>query len=70
VTDATRLRLRELSLALTIFAILGAGMLVSACGTVAGTRQDGAGYIRAWLQYEPDRGSVGPRAPDPAFMKC
>ena len=29
-------RLRGLSLALAIFAVLGAGMLVSACGTVAG----------------------------------
>jgi hypothetical protein len=46
-----RLRLRGLSLALTIFAVLGAGMLVSACGTVAGTSRDGAGNIRAWLQY-------------------
>jgi predicted small secreted protein len=46
-----RHRLRGLSLALTIFAVLGAGMLVSACGTVAGTSQDGAGNIRAWLQY-------------------
>jgi len=31
-----RLRLRRLSLALAISAILGAGMLVSACGMVAG----------------------------------
>jgi predicted small secreted protein len=46
-----RLRLQGLGLALTIFAVLGTGMLVSACGTVAGTSQDGAGKIRSWLQY-------------------
>ena len=46
-----RLRLRGLSLALALFAVLGAGTLVSACGTVAGAGQDGAGNIRAWLQY-------------------
>ena len=46
-----RLRLRGLSLALAISAILGAGILMSACGTVAGAGQDGAGNIRAWLQY-------------------
>jgi predicted small secreted protein len=46
-----RLRLRGLSLALAIFAVLGAGMLGSACGTVAGAGQDKAGNIRAWLQY-------------------
>ncbi|HWX26016.1 MAG TPA: hypothetical protein VNZ53_01080 [Steroidobacteraceae bacterium] len=46
-----RLRLRRLSLALAISAVLGAGMLVSACGTVAGASQDRAGNIRAWLQY-------------------
>jgi predicted small secreted protein len=45
-----RLRLRGLSLALAIFAVLGAGMLGS-CGTVAGAGQDKAGNIRAWLQY-------------------
>jgi predicted small secreted protein len=46
-------RLRGLSLALTIFAVLGAGMFVSACGTVAGAGAgpDKAGNIRAWLQY-------------------
>jgi predicted small secreted protein len=44
-------RLRGLSLALTIFAVLGAGMFVSACGTVAGAGPDKAGNIRAWLQY-------------------
>jgi len=46
-----QLGLRGLSLALAIFTVLGAGMLVSACGTVAGAGQDGAGNIRAWLQY-------------------
>jgi predicted small secreted protein len=46
-----RLRLRGLIVALAISAILGTGMLVSACGTVAGAGQDGAGNIRAWLQY-------------------
>ena len=46
-----RLGLRELSLVLTIFAVLGAGMLASACGTVAGVNQDKAGNMRAWLQY-------------------
>ena len=46
-----RLRLRGLSLALAIFAVLGAGMFVSACGTVAGASQDRTGNIRAWLQY-------------------
>jgi predicted small secreted protein len=46
-----RLRLQGMSLALAIFAVLGAGILVSACGTVAGASQDGAGNIRAWLQY-------------------
>ena len=46
-----RLGLRELSLVLTIFAVLGAGMLLSAGGTVAGTSQGGTGNIRAWLQY-------------------
>jgi predicted small secreted protein len=46
-----RLRLRGLSVALAISAILGTGMLVSACGAVAGAGQDGAGNIRAWLQY-------------------
>jgi predicted small secreted protein len=35
-----RLRLRGLSLALAIFAVLGGGMLLSACGTVAGAGQD------------------------------
>jgi predicted small secreted protein len=44
-------RLRGLSLALTIFAVLGGGMFVSACGTVAGAGPDKAGNIRAWLQY-------------------
>jgi predicted small secreted protein len=33
-------RLRGLSLALAIFAVLGGGMLLSACGTVAGAGQD------------------------------
>ena len=46
-----RLGLRGLSLALAIFTVLGAGMLVSACGTVAGAGPDKAGNIRAWLQY-------------------
>jgi hypothetical protein len=46
-----RLGLRELSLVLTIFAVLGAGMLALACGTVAGASQDKAGNMRAWLQY-------------------
>jgi hypothetical protein len=46
-----RLRLRGLSGALTIFTVLGAGMLLSAGGTVAGTSQGGTGNIRAWLQY-------------------
>jgi hypothetical protein len=46
-----RFRLRGLSLALAIFAVLGAGTLVSACGTVAGASQDRTGNIRAWLQY-------------------
>jgi predicted small secreted protein len=32
--------LRGLSLALAIFAVLGGGMLLSACGTVAGAGQD------------------------------
>ena len=35
-----RLQLRGLSLVLAIFAVLGAGMLLSACGTVAGAGQD------------------------------
>jgi predicted small secreted protein len=35
-----RLRLRGLSLAIAIFAVLGGGMLLSACGTVAGAGQD------------------------------
>jgi hypothetical protein len=44
-----RLRLRELGLVLTIFAVLGAGILASACGTAAGAGQDkaatcGSGY--------------------------
>ena len=46
-----RLGLRELSLVLTIFAVLGAGILASACGVVAGASQDKAGNMRAWLQY-------------------
>jgi predicted small secreted protein len=46
-----RLRLRELGLVLTIFAVLGAGILTSACGTVAGADQDKAGNMRAWLRY-------------------
>jgi hypothetical protein len=46
-----RFRLLGLSLDLTIFAVLGAGMLVSACGTLAGTDQDGAGNIWACAQY-------------------
>jgi predicted small secreted protein len=44
-----RLGLRECSLALTIFAVLGASILASACGTVAGASQDQAGNMRAWL---------------------
>ena len=51
VSMKLRLGLRELSLVLTIFAVLGAGMLASACGTVAGASQDKAGNMRAWLQY-------------------
>ena len=43
-------RLRGLSLALAISAILGTGMLVS-CATVAGAGQEGAGNIRAWPRY-------------------
>jgi len=35
-----RLQLRGLSLFLAIFAVLGGGMLLSACGTVAGAGQD------------------------------
>jgi predicted small secreted protein len=35
-----RLRLQGLSLVLAIFAVLGGGMLLSACGTVAGAGQD------------------------------
>jgi predicted small secreted protein len=35
-----RFRLRGLSLALAIFAVLGGGMLLSACGVVAGAGQD------------------------------
>ena len=46
-----RLWLWEWSLALTIFAVLGAGMLASACSAVAGASQDKAGNMRAWLQY-------------------
>ena len=46
-----RLWLRELSLVLTIFAVLGAGILASACGAVAGASQDKAGNMRAWLHY-------------------
>ena len=46
-----RLRLRSFNLALIIFAVLGAGMLASACGTVGGVGQDGAGNMRVWLQY-------------------
>ncbi|HEV2099030.1 MAG TPA: entericidin [Stellaceae bacterium] len=36
----SHLRLRDLSLALAISAVLGGGMLLSACGTVAGAGQD------------------------------
>jgi predicted small secreted protein len=35
-----RLRLQGLTVALAIFAVLGGGMLLSACGTVAGAGQD------------------------------
>jgi predicted small secreted protein len=35
-----RLQLRGLSLVLAILAVLGGGMLLSACGTVAGAGQD------------------------------
>jgi predicted small secreted protein len=35
-----RLQLRGLSLVLAIFAVLGGGMLLSACGTIAGAGQD------------------------------
>jgi predicted small secreted protein len=35
-----RLRLQGLTIALAIFAVLGGGMLLSACGTVAGAGQD------------------------------
>jgi predicted small secreted protein len=35
-----QLRLRSLSLALAISAVLGGGMLLSACGTIAGAGQD------------------------------
>ena len=35
-----RLRLRGLSLALTIFTVVGGSILLSACGTVAGAGQD------------------------------
>jgi hypothetical protein len=60
-----RLRLRGLSLALIIFAVLGAGMLVSACGTVAGTSRDGAGYNTDPI------GAPSVRAhPIEHFMKC
>ena len=51
VLMTVRPRLRGLGLVLTIFAVLAAGMLGSACGTVAGAGQDKAGNMRAWLQY-------------------
>jgi predicted small secreted protein len=35
-----RLRLQGLTIALAIFAVLGGGMLLSACGTIAGAGQD------------------------------
>ena len=35
-----RLQLRGLSLVLAIFAVLGGGMLLSACRTIAGAGQD------------------------------
>jgi predicted small secreted protein len=35
-----RLRLQGLTVALAIFAVLSGGMLLSACGTVAGAGQD------------------------------
>ena len=35
-----RLQLRGLSLVRAIFAVLGGGMLLSACGTIAGAGQD------------------------------
>jgi predicted small secreted protein len=64
-----RLRLRELGLVLTIFAVLGAGIFASACGTVAGAGQDKAGNMAGWLRYSPDGGSVGRPGPDPTFLK-
>jgi predicted small secreted protein len=64
-----RLGLRESSLVLTIFAVLGAGMLASACGTVAGASQDKAGNMRAWLQYRLRLQWVRTN-PDPALMRC
>jgi predicted small secreted protein len=35
-----RLRLQGLTVALAVFAVLSGGMLLSACGTVAGAGQD------------------------------
>jgi transposase len=67
-----RLRLRGLSLALAISAILGTGMLVSACGTVAGAGQDGAGSIRPG--YFPGVGPIGAvlltmKTPEPELFR-
>jgi hypothetical protein len=64
-----RLRLRELSRALAIFAVLGAGMSVSAAhGRRHQPRQSGQHTGLATILTP--SGSVGPRAPNPAFMKC
>jgi predicted small secreted protein len=46
-----RLWLRELGRVLTIFAVLGASISASACGTIPGAGQDKAGNMRVWLRY-------------------
>jgi hypothetical protein len=58
-----------LSLALAISAILGAGMLVSACGMVAGAGPRRSGQ-HTRLATILTRWGVGPHVPDPSFMKC
>jgi predicted small secreted protein len=53
----SRIRLQRLSLALTIFALLGGGLLLSGCGTIAGAGQDvsNIGYTVSSGAYEVQR---------------
>jgi predicted small secreted protein len=53
----SRIRLQRLSLALTIFALLGGGLLLSGCGTVAGAGQDvsNIGYTVTGGAYQVQR---------------